>query len=855
MIPKRLRISGFLSYQQPSELDFDSFDLACISGNNGAGKSSLLDAITWVLFGRARRADDALINSQSSRAEVVFDFEYEQILYRVQRSKEKDKSTNLELFILDQNNRWRALTESGLRETEKKIQQILAMDYETFTNASFFLQGKADQFAQQRPNERKRILSNVLGLDIWEEYRNRAVELRKSKENSLAGIDSLLAETNAELSEEDQRKEKLSALNKELKHLSESRQLKEDSLENNKKLASSVQEQKKLVNMLFSQYQAIQKRADGLREDLKIREEGLRKARQALENAAEVQASHKSWQESRQILEDWEEKAARHRALDAQRMPLLTEIEKESVRLQQEVQGLEETRLKLKSQENELAVIRPQISAIRAEIEKMEATLRQREIWQTELDQLNENQVGTQAENKRLQAAMQELKDRIDRLGKAAHDADCPLCGQTLTDRHRGDLISRLEQERLNFNEQIQNNDRQMRQEKNRADEIIQSMRQLQQAEKTLAAAHRQHDQVLNRQETIEKNMQDWQSGGSLRLQEAANKLANSTFCETARESLRVLQIELDAVHYDPKSHQEAKQTELAGRASEKALRELEAARAAIDPMQREIETLKKQLSEAEKELVSAEAQHHDAQQHHLASAKDLPDIAALERELLIVREEENRLRTQVGGALQAVEVLETLKKRLREYNAERESVAKEISRLKQLEQAFGKNGVPALLIEQALPEIQNEANEILEKLTNGNMSVIFETQREYKDKKREDKKETLDIIISDATGTSRDYEMFSGGEAFRVNFAIRLALSRFLAQRAGARLQTLVIDEGFGSQDAEGRQRLVEAINLVREHFAKILVITHLEELKDVFPARIEVEKTLQGSAMKVVA
>jgi exonuclease SbcC len=99
-----------------------------------------------------------------------------------------------------------------------------------------------------------------------------------------------------------------------------------------------------------------------------------------------------------------------------------------------------------------------------------------------------------------------------------------------------------------------------------------------------------------------------------------------------------------------------------------------------------------------------------------------------------------------------------------------------------------------------------------------------------------------------------REYEMFSGGEAFRVNFAIRLALSRVLAHRAGARLQTLFIDEGFGSQDSEGRQRLIEAINLVRPEFERILVITHLEELKDQFPARIEVEKTLRGSQLRVM-
>ncbi len=125
--------------------------------------------------------------------------------------------------------------------------------------------------------------------------------------------------------------------------------------------------------------------------------------------------------------------------------------------------------------------------------------------------------------------------------------------------------------------------------------------------------------------------------------------------------------------------------------------------------------------------------------------------------------------------------------------------------------------------------------------------------RRKYKDKNRDDLKETLDIQISDGAGM-RDYEMFSGGEAFRVNFAIRLALSEVLAQRAGARLQTLVIDEGFGSQDAQGRQRLIEAINLVRDDFAIILVITHIDELKDAFPNRIEVEKTDQGSTVRIV-
>ncbi|MEM5774623.1 MAG: AAA family ATPase, partial [Anaerolineaceae bacterium] len=96
MIPVLLKIKGFLSYQQPVELRFDGFDLACISGSNGAGKSSLLDAITWALFGQARKRDDSIINSHcqdKGGAEVVFDFLYEGQTYRVQRSKVLDKPT------------------------------------------------------------------------------------------------------------------------------------------------------------------------------------------------------------------------------------------------------------------------------------------------------------------------------------------------------------------------------------------------------------------------------------------------------------------------------------------------------------------------------------------------------------------------------------------------------------------------------------------------------------------------------------------------------------------------------------------------------------------------------------------
>jgi exonuclease SbcC len=154
------------------------------------------------------------------------------------------------------------------------------------------------------------------------------------------------------------------------------------------------------------------------------------------------------------------------------------------------------------------------------------------------------------------------------------------------------------------------------------------------------------------------------------------------------------------------------------------------------------------------------------------------------------------------------------------------------------------------MLIESAIPDIEQEANRLLARMTQGRMHVRFETQR---DTKKGDTVETLDIHITDELGT-RSYETYSGGERYRINFAIRIALSRLLARRAGAQLQMLVIDEGFGTQDNEGRDGVIDAINAVRDDFACILAITHIEELKDAFNVRIEVEKTGEGSEITVI-
>lgn len=225
-------------------------------------------------------------------------------------------------------------------------------------------------------------------------------------------------------------------------------------------------------------------------------------------------------------------------------------------------------------------------------------------------------------------------------------------------------------------------------------------------------------------------------------------------------------------------------------------------------------------------------------------------DLSAAERSLIEVKARQRLAQEELGRAKQDLATCGQYEELLEGYRAQHAALADERGVYEELALAFGKRGIQAMLIETAIPELEHDSNILLARMTDNQMHLSFETQR---DSKKGDTIETLDIRIADGLGT-RDYSMFSGGEAFRVNFAVRVALSKLLAHRADANLKTLVIDEGFGTQDTNGRDRIVEAINAVSHDFERILVVTHIQELKDLFPTQIEVTKGSAGSTWRLV-
>ncbi len=195
MVPVSLRLQNFLSYGTAADtLDFEQFRVACLSGRNGQGKSALLDSITWALWGEARKTsdsrkpDDALVRTGTRHMEVEFVFDIDDNRYRVLRSYQRSKSgktskPGLELNVFEPTTAaYRPITRPSIRETQEALENLLGLDFNTFINSAFLLQGRSDEFTKKKPTERKEILARILNLDKYE----RLAEKARDREKELA---------------------------------------------------------------------------------------------------------------------------------------------------------------------------------------------------------------------------------------------------------------------------------------------------------------------------------------------------------------------------------------------------------------------------------------------------------------------------------------------------------------------------------------------------------------------------------------------------------------------------------------------------------------------------------------------
>lgn len=849
MIPVCLTLHNFLPYRAPDPVYFDGIHLAALIGQNGAGKSSLLDAITWALWGKARaRRDDDLVHLGQTEMFVQLDFEQEGTLYRVLRRRKTGKRGHgqLDLFIMQADGHPKTITEPSMRATQDRIDEILRLDYETFVNSAFLQQGKADAFTTKTPAQRKRILSDILGLEQWSVYEERAKEKLRELNDGILRIEGGIQAAEEEIAKEPQYKRELEAADnadaiaKEALADAEARQAEV------KDAPADLRNAQGRLADINRQIRNFEDDVASVDKDIDKRQTSIAQYEAVVEKAEAIEIGYQVLQDAREAdsslgakLRDISDINERYNELEAQLNDVRNQLTQEKRGYETQIAELERTLD---------ADIDTELAEIQAEVATLENLESERSSLQESLATLREERSGLRTRQRTLEGEGKEMNERIETL-EQTEGATCPLCGQALSEDHRESILEGLFVERdakreeyKAATERIKAIEDAEKQTQTAITDAGERLAKLPQLRSTVGALEKQSADIANAQTRINQTQ--------AALASVEETLANDDYGHDLREQLTAVGAERDEIGYDRDAHDEAQEALKAYNTYEAQYRDLEFARKMLPSEREALESAETRKTKLEKALAEETTGLASLQE----TIKELEMLAAeyekRTREVAAARTAQQQSYGRLVEARQQLTALDAQRERKKKYEKERENIREEQALYKELQMAFGKDGIPAMIIEATIPELETSANELLGRMTNGRMHVRFNSQRDKKSGKG--KIETFDIDIADELGT-RPYEMYSGGEAFRVNFAIRVALSKMLARRAGAHLRTLFIDEGFGTQDDDGRSKLVEAITAIQTEFDLILVITHIAELRDAFPVHVVVNKTTNGSMIAI--
>lgn len=860
MIPVKLALKNFLSYgEDVPPLDFTQFHIACLSGNNGQGKSALLDALTWAVWGEGRKAsqekkaDNSLLRIGQKDMQVEFVFDLEGDRYRIIRTfslVKKGSRSSLEFQVFNQeDNEYISLTGPSIRKTQEKITKTLRIDYQTFINSAFILQGRIDEFSRKSARERKEILSEILGLSRYDELANLAKSHLKEINNSIMTKESRLEYIYQETANLDFYKEKIKELSESYKEISRKIKIEEVKV-------GKLKEEINLLKHKSEQYADLESRIEQYRQEIargqkqiELRKREITDYEKIISQKEKVLNDFKNYQKFNNENNEFSQKLQKTRKIEEEKVFIERKIESERADLEVEVRNK-------KDRYKDLKIRTEQGIKNRAKVLELEKKMKEIKLLEEQIEEIRQK-------GSKLNVEINSIKGQIERLEKDNKDdqeklrllrenpeGECPLCEAKLNAERKRKIED-------NINKEISLNLKKIEKLRKKAEESRKQKDKL--AEKWKEVNQKLKDKDIWQQELSKAHFEYEESKQATKLMvvllEEIDKLEKTIqekrYALEEQKRLKEFEGQIKDIGYNEIRHRQlsSKIEELSNAPLERV--KLEEAEKKIDSLRDGLSELKENYQQKELNLKNLEKKKDKIR----VELKELPFL----KEKLVQEEQvlnfEQTLKDKIleerGGYQSKFDQCLKLGKEKKEIGKELEKSKKEQNIYEKLIVAFGKNGIQALIIENVLPEIEEEANDLLAKLTNNSTQISIESLR---DLKSGGIKETLDIKISDELGI-RDYEMYSGGEAFRIDFSLRIALSKLLTRRAGTKLRTLVIDEGFGTQDEEGIDNLVQAIQSISEDFDKILIITHLESLKDAFPVRIEVTKLPEiGSRFEII-
>ena len=815
MVPNKLTIENFKSYGTLlNPLDLNGVHIVCLSGQNGHGKSSLLDAICWAIWGdEVHRPQDELVKHGENDMRVELEFYSDgyfqktegRNLYKVirrfsRRKGSRSGATSLELYVAQTREvntelDFQVLTGNTIRDTQFSIFKLVGMDYRTFINSAFLLQGRSDEFTNSTPALRQRTLGEILQLDYFDKLQELAREKIRELRSTKTTLELQINTLEEQVSRFTQEEIELNVLSFDLVQIEKNLLEIQPLLENRKqdfllieeietKTSKLLMDKKTIVddlNIFNKQLIAMQKTFSDYLNILEKREV-------INENFLEIDRIRNKLQQNNNLVGPYSSLTERKKTLE-NGLVRFNEIQLELVKLQENLISTKKLLDELQNKKEELNSLQLQIQ---------------------EKNTHNDN----------LKNQMDDLKEKILLIEDS--DQNCPLCGTEL-----------LNDRRTHVKEEFEKNGR------------------------ALADAFRNNKQIVTDFEIKKESILDYIDQNDINMnnefiringQIAAYSQEKSSL-ENSKVQLEEIEQNINELGFDPIENKILEEKLIKLNLYEDLYKQLSLAEKEIPEVQKNITDIEKLIVSRNINLETIDHEINDFDAKKKSGPEIKSDVQKLQNEfdnLLNQKIEKNARKLSIERQF---EFYSTQKKELNKYENQLIEINNEYTLYDELSTYLGRTGVQALLIEASIPEIEKDANDLLEKMTNGEMFINLETQRQTQ---KGDTAETLDINVSDSRGM-RSYETFSGGESFRINLALRIALSKLLARRAGCPLPTIFIDEGFGTQDNVGRERIIEVINQISSDFERVVVITHIEEIKEAFPVRIEVIKTESGSTFEL--
>lgn len=944
MRPEKLTISAFGPYADKTEIDFSRLGeggLYLITGDTGAGKTTIFDAITFSLYGQAsgQVRDSAMFRSKyadtATETFVELEFSYQGKKYQIFRSPEymapKKRGTGLTLrkaeAQLTYPDERQPVTKA--RDVTRAVEELLGLDYEQFTQIAMIAQGDFQKLLLAGTVQRGEIFRQIFHTGLYQQVqqklkdaaRNRYKEydeMRRSITQYLDGVKFQQAEGTGAGEFAELKKVKFEGkLERSLELLEDfinQGEIRENALfTEEQEVDQKIRTMEKLLH-LSSQKQSLEQKET-------FAEEQLKKLLPEIEKAtAEAEKYHDTDQKCEKLgllIREKEEQLKKYQLLEQLKEELDeigTQLEKSRAQKEANIRQEEQIQKDMEQLKKERSTLEnSEVDLQKAMTEKEKRTQRKTELngLETEIREFRNLYDATKEQQKKYQAACQEEKQQNEYYQQIFHrflDAQagllaqelknglpCPVCGSTSHPHPKmlsgGHPVTQetLDNEKRELDKLVKDSTDQsvkagkLKERSNAAwkqivlsaEELLEDFQRFRKESRSTAGQAGDFMTVW-KQMILMINREKEQCGNL--LEESDRKIReareNTKRKKTVEKLLENLQKEKDRIQ-EKKNFCDREQAGLTMKAAENKKQQQNAAE---EIRQIHLETgkevLETEIKEKQQEYRNLKENHKKAKEtfERFQAEKEritstIKTLREQQKEIGEIHEEEIRAQYTKSTA-QKAELTEKRKElfsiqsgnreifqKVQKQKEEMTAAEKEYVWIKNLsDTANGNlNGKAKIELETYIQmsyfdRILRRANVRLMTMSSGQ----YELKRQEQSENRKEKA-GLDLnVIDHYNGTERSVKTLSGGETFQASLSLALGLSdEIQASAGGIRLDSMFVDEGFGSLDEEALSQAVKALSGLADGHRMVGIISHVAELKERIENKIIVTKQCSGKGV----